>query len=251
MGRMFDNRRRLIVLAVQERPSWRQDPSITFAEEDYEDTITHSDDPMIILFIITDYMVERVLVDHGSSINVLFWLAFRKMGFSEANLEAWEQVKIWGVGMGSTVRAEKIKFTIVNASTSYNVTLSRTNLDDLGPSRESRPSGVSLDRGSAAQGLRPKVVRGDFLACHRTLVDLFLNALDNKGEPSLLDHGDHRERRIYRIHTLDGPSIRVGGCTSVPKRGFERNLGGFRALSEDKNWSIPRVTNRGDCNTDT
>ncbi|RDY13113.1 hypothetical protein CR513_02005, partial [Mucuna pruriens] len=64
--------------------------------------------------------VERVLVDQGSSTNVLFWSAFQKMGFSESNLEACqgtlirfagEQVKIQGVinletmmGTGSTAK---------------------------------------------------------------------------------------------------------------------------------------------------
>ncbi|RDX80114.1 hypothetical protein CR513_39366, partial [Mucuna pruriens] len=35
-------------LGMQERPSSRQDPSITFSDEDYEDTVPHFDDPMII-----------------------------------------------------------------------------------------------------------------------------------------------------------------------------------------------------------
>ncbi|RDX74457.1 hypothetical protein CR513_45799, partial [Mucuna pruriens] len=49
---------------------------------------------------------------------------------------------------------------------------------------------------------RSKVVRGDRLACHRTLVDLILNILNNRGEPSLFDHGDHRGRWTHQIHTL-------------------------------------------------
>ncbi|RDX96005.1 hypothetical protein CR513_21384, partial [Mucuna pruriens] len=82
------------MLAIQERLSPRKDPSITFSNEDYEDTVPHSDDPMVISLIITDYRVERVLVDQGSLANVLFWLAFCKMGFSKANLEACQEILI-------------------------------------------------------------------------------------------------------------------------------------------------------------
>ncbi|RDX92695.1 hypothetical protein CR513_25137, partial [Mucuna pruriens] len=54
---------------------------------------------------------------------------------------------------------------------------------------------------------RPKVVRGDRLACHRTLVDLILNALANRGEPSRSTI-DRRGRQIHRSHTLRLPESR-------------------------------------------
>ncbi|RDX84060.1 hypothetical protein CR513_34943, partial [Mucuna pruriens] len=52
---------------------------------------------------------------------------------------------------------------------------------------------------------RPKVVRGDHLTCHRTLVDLILSALANRGEPSPANHGDHLGRWTHRIHTFSDP----------------------------------------------
>ncbi|RDY05740.1 hypothetical protein CR513_10378, partial [Mucuna pruriens] len=67
---------------------------------------------------------------------------------------------------------------------------------DLSPSRESQP------RKRKSRIERPKFVKGDRLACHRTLVDLIRNALANKGEPSLFDHGDRRGRQSHQIHTL-------------------------------------------------
>ncbi|RDX95758.1 hypothetical protein CR513_21671, partial [Mucuna pruriens] len=86
------------VLAIQERPTQTQDPQITFSDEDYDDTISHSDDPMVILLVIVDYKVEWVLVDQGSLANVLFQLAFQKMGFLESNLEACQGTLIRFVG---------------------------------------------------------------------------------------------------------------------------------------------------------
>ncbi|RDX77248.1 hypothetical protein CR513_42656, partial [Mucuna pruriens] len=67
---------------------------------------------------------------------------------------------------------------------------------------------------------RSKVVRGDYLACHRTLVDLILNALANKDEPSPLDHDDHHGRQIHQIHTLP---IGTGLTTSVEPEQMENN----------------------------
>ncbi|RDX87981.1 hypothetical protein CR513_30481, partial [Mucuna pruriens] len=73
--------------SAQKRPTKRKDPPIPFTNEDYEGTIPHSDDPMVIFVIIVDYRVEQVLVDQGSSTNVLFWPAFKKLGFSKSSLE--------------------------------------------------------------------------------------------------------------------------------------------------------------------
>ncbi|RDX62685.1 hypothetical protein CR513_58959, partial [Mucuna pruriens] len=47
------------VLAIQERPTKRQDPPITFTDEDYKGTIPHSNDPMVISMVMADYKVER------------------------------------------------------------------------------------------------------------------------------------------------------------------------------------------------
>ncbi|RDX63348.1 hypothetical protein CR513_58237, partial [Mucuna pruriens] len=111
----------------------------------------------------------------------------------------------------------------------------KKNLNDLSPSKESRPASVfskvqlmyvleelgtlsrtfpiswwctilqwcfSQSRKRRLRTTRPKVVRGDRLACHRTLVHLILSALASRGESSPFDHGDRRGRRIHQIHTL-------------------------------------------------
>ncbi|RDX99942.1 hypothetical protein CR513_16940, partial [Mucuna pruriens] len=46
---------------------------------------------------------------------------------------------------------------------------------------------------------RPKFVREDHLACHPTLVDLILDALANRGEPSLFDHDPKIEITLRRL----------------------------------------------------
>ncbi|RDY14610.1 hypothetical protein CR513_00308, partial [Mucuna pruriens] len=50
-------------------------------------TIPHLDDSMVISVIIVDYRVKRVLIDQGNSANMLFWLAFQKLGLLESSIE--------------------------------------------------------------------------------------------------------------------------------------------------------------------
>ncbi|RDY14544.1 hypothetical protein CR513_00395, partial [Mucuna pruriens] len=104
--------------------------------------------------------------------------------------------------MGSMVKAKKIKFTMVNASTSYNAIVSTVHL------RMKYPVSQSV-----------RVIRID--------------------------------QRVARKCYDESTRVANGGYTLEPRRGFEGNLGGFRAPSEDKNWSIPRAIDRGDSNTDT
>ncbi|RDX96445.1 hypothetical protein CR513_20905, partial [Mucuna pruriens] len=46
------------ILTIQERPTQRRDPQITFSNKDCEGTIPHLDDPMVISAVIVDYKVE-------------------------------------------------------------------------------------------------------------------------------------------------------------------------------------------------
>ncbi|CAL8157340.1 unnamed protein product [Prunus armeniaca] len=56
---------------------------ITFCEEEEEGIIYPHDDPMIIRAEITDYDVGRVLIDTGSSVNVIFADAFMGLGIAD------------------------------------------------------------------------------------------------------------------------------------------------------------------------
>ncbi|RDY12139.1 hypothetical protein CR513_03111, partial [Mucuna pruriens] len=99
--------------------------------------------------------VERVLMNQGSSASVLFWLAFKKLGFSKSSLEecprtligfAGEQVEIRCMinldtilGTSSTMKAEKVRFIVVNSPTSYNVILGQpTTVEKYTPLKATR-----------------------------------------------------------------------------------------------------------------
>ncbi|XP_020209306.1 uncharacterized protein LOC109794252 [Cajanus cajan] len=51
-------------------------PPITFSDADFEGVSPHEDDPIVISAIVMGYNVKRVLVDQGSSADIMFWEAF-------------------------------------------------------------------------------------------------------------------------------------------------------------------------------
>ncbi|XP_042944579.1 uncharacterized protein LOC122278456 [Carya illinoinensis] len=59
---------------------------ISFEEADREGVIYPHDDALVITLVIANYTTRRVLVDNGSSANILFWEAFFKMGIDVGRL---------------------------------------------------------------------------------------------------------------------------------------------------------------------
>ncbi|XP_020207331.1 uncharacterized protein LOC109792338 [Cajanus cajan] len=51
-------------------------PTITFSDADFEGVSPHEDDPIVVSAIVMGYNVKRVLVDQGSSTDIMFWEAF-------------------------------------------------------------------------------------------------------------------------------------------------------------------------------
>ncbi|XP_047167338.1 uncharacterized protein LOC124836257 [Vigna umbellata] len=58
-------------------------PDITFTDADFHAPDPDHDDPMVITAEIARYDVSKVLVDQGSSVNILYWSTFKKMDLSE------------------------------------------------------------------------------------------------------------------------------------------------------------------------
>ena len=53
--------------------------AITFIDEDAERVHHPHDDAIVITLLIADYTTKKVLVDNGSSANILYYLAFQQM----------------------------------------------------------------------------------------------------------------------------------------------------------------------------
>ena len=73
------------VQAVSKLP--RLDTSITFSNSDLEGCQHSHDDPLVIRAIVANKTIHRVLVDNGSSADIIFASAFEKMGIVREKLE--------------------------------------------------------------------------------------------------------------------------------------------------------------------
>lgn len=115
-------------------------PPITFSGEDF-----HA--PMVITVEIARYGVSKVLVDQGSSINILYWKNFQQMdisgylivpyneqlvGFVGERVDArgYLDLRMW-LGTGRESEEKKVRFLLMEASTSYNILLRRPCLNSF------------------------------------------------------------------------------------------------------------------------
>ena len=83
--RSFRSGETLEVQAVSKLP--RLDTTITFSDADLEGCQHPHDDPLVIRVVIANKTVHRVLINNGSSTDIIFTLAFDKMGIGREKLE--------------------------------------------------------------------------------------------------------------------------------------------------------------------
>jgi len=123
-------------------------PPITFTDDDFKAPDLDHDDPMVISIEVAEYGIEKVLVDQGSSVNILYWKTFRKMNLSEDLIVPYneqivgfsgERVDTRGyldlrtrIGSRKDGREVRVRFLLVEANTSYNVLLGRPCLNAFG-----------------------------------------------------------------------------------------------------------------------
>ena len=65
----------------------RLDTSITFSDSDLEGCQHPHDDPLVVRAVVANKTIHRVLVDNGSSADIIFASAFDKMGIGREKLE--------------------------------------------------------------------------------------------------------------------------------------------------------------------
>ena len=65
----------------------RLDTTITFLDADLEGCQHPHDDPLVIRAVMANKIVHRVLIDNGSSADIIFSSAFGKIGIGKEKLE--------------------------------------------------------------------------------------------------------------------------------------------------------------------
>jgi len=71
------------VNSIEERISgnpWESD--LVFTRTDLQDVVPHDNDPVVILVVTAGRKMHRVLVNQGSSADVMFWSTFNKLRLS-------------------------------------------------------------------------------------------------------------------------------------------------------------------------
>ncbi|XP_068476196.1 uncharacterized protein [Phaseolus vulgaris] len=148
------------VMAVDVFEDHSPDMDITFTKEDLRDVVPHDNDPIVVSLVTAGRKVHRVLVDQGSSADVMFWPTFTKLQLPLDQLRpyggclygfAGDQVEVRGyIELRTTFtdeaasRTEKIKYLVVNAPLAYNILLGRPTLSRIGVVPSTRHMKVKL-----------------------------------------------------------------------------------------------------------
>ena len=133
------------IQAVSKLP--RIDTTITFSDSDLEGCQHPHDDPLVVRAIVANTTVHRVLVDNGSSTNIIFASAFNNMGIGREKLEpvnthlsgfSGEKVLPLGsiqlvltLGEPPCQATTTARFLIVDAPSAYNMLLGRPSLNAI------------------------------------------------------------------------------------------------------------------------
>ena len=123
------------------------DTSITFSDSNLEGCQHPHDDPLVVRAVVANKTVHRVLVDNGSSTDIIFASAFDKMGIGRERLEpvnthlrgfSGEKVLPFGsiqlvLTMGETPcqAMTTTRFLIVDAPSAYNMLLGKPSLNAI------------------------------------------------------------------------------------------------------------------------
>ncbi|XP_026458739.1 uncharacterized protein LOC113359290 [Papaver somniferum] len=70
---------------VDEHEEWMNAP-MTFDVEDVEEYMEDHNDPLVLMLPVAGFNVKKILIDGGSSVNVLFYDTFRRMEFNNEQL---------------------------------------------------------------------------------------------------------------------------------------------------------------------
>ncbi|XP_016206923.1 uncharacterized protein LOC107647360 [Arachis ipaensis] len=121
---------------------------IAFSISNFKSQCPNLDDPVVISICTGELMVKKVLLDPGSSANVLFYSTFRKMQLSDKALQhstgklvgfSGESVPVSGyvwlrttLGEPSNSKTLDIQFLVIDCSSPYNIILECLSLNSFG-----------------------------------------------------------------------------------------------------------------------
>ena len=125
----------------------RLDTTITFSDSDMEGCQHPHDDPLVVKVVVANKIVHIVLVDNGSSADIIFASAFNKMGVIReklepvnAHLRGFSKERVLPLGSIQLVltlgdppchATTTVRFIIMDAPSAYNILLGRPSLKSM------------------------------------------------------------------------------------------------------------------------
>ncbi|XP_072054440.1 uncharacterized protein [Arachis hypogaea] len=132
----------------QDSPASTSSATINFSTSDFKSRTPNLDDPVVISVSMGALTVKKVLLDPGSSTDVLFYSTFKKMQLSDNSLQpsggelagfSGERVPISGyiwlrttLGEPPNSKTLYIQFLVVDCASPYNIILGRPSLNSFG-----------------------------------------------------------------------------------------------------------------------
>ncbi|GKV02683.1 hypothetical protein SLEP1_g15081 [Rubroshorea leprosula] len=125
---------------------WKNQP-ITFTSADLDTVVTPHNDPLVTSVMINNCEVQRVLVDTGSTPDIMYFHCFESLGLDPALLQKYDgpiygfnnqPVPVEGVltlhvafGSGRTYVAPSVRFLVVKMAFSFNIVIDRPTLTEI------------------------------------------------------------------------------------------------------------------------
>jgi hypothetical protein len=137
------------VLALNEpgKVRKRESEGVTFSEEDEWGVSVPHDDPLVVTMTVANCSVRRILIDNGSSADILYWTAFSQMKISQDKMRpirtplvgfAGEKVQPIGVitllitaGAAPKQASVMADFLVIDRPSAYNAIIGRPTLNKL------------------------------------------------------------------------------------------------------------------------
>uniref|UniRef100_A0A2N9FJJ2 Uncharacterized protein n=1 Tax=Fagus sylvatica TaxID=28930 RepID=A0A2N9FJJ2_FAGSY len=210
-----------------------EDLPITFTEEDARKVVHPHDDALVVTLEIAGYSTRRVLIDNGSSANIIYLTAFQQMRIGKDQLRPIETplvgfagTSVYPLGIISLQiiagtypkqATKKVEFLVVDCPSAYNVIIGRPTLNRLGAVtstyhllvRFPTENGIGKMKGDQAMARECYLTSVSADQVHQTLI---VEERRNFAEPTekleeiTLTEGN--EKRRTRIGTTMPPEIR-------------------------------------------
>ena len=122
---------------------------ILFTDDDFKIIDTRHNDPMVVTIEVANFLILKTLIDQGSSMDILYWKTFKKMGLpldtvvyfneqivglSGERVDTQRYIDLdtkFGEG-NECCKTIRVRYLLVDAKSSYNILLGRPSLNKLG-----------------------------------------------------------------------------------------------------------------------